>query len=108
MRWVNELLITILETVGLILTAFGLGVFAGWFAGAAGFLTVAGLGLLGAAYLSARQQRQLLEQQRQRRQLGTQPAPPPAVRVMNNGVVEDQNQDLANAGWGERIKKVFS
>jgi hypothetical protein len=100
LRWVNELLITILETLGLILTAFGLGVFAAWFAGAAGFLTVAGLGLLGAAYLSARQQRRL-------RQRKPPPAPPPAVRVMNNGV-EDPNQNLATAGWGERIKKVFS
>lgn len=100
MRWVNELLITVLETLGLVLTAFGLGMFASWLAGAAGFLTVSGVALLGAAYLSARQQRRL-------RQRKPAPAPPPAVRVMNNGV-EDQNQDLANTGWGERIKRVFS
>lgn len=108
MRWVNELLITVLETLGLVLTAFGLGVFAAWFAGAAGFLTVAGLGLLGAAYLSARQQRRLLQQQRRQRQSGTPPAPPPAVRVANNGSVEDQNQEQAAVPWNERIKKVFS
>ena len=59
MRIVYDIIITFMETLGLFLTSFGLGVFASWAAGTAGFLFVTGLALLASAAFSAKQQRDL-------------------------------------------------
>lgn len=56
MKLIYELIITALELLGMVFVAIGLGLFASWLAGAAGFFTVFGFGLLGSAYLAARQQ----------------------------------------------------
>lgn len=55
--FINEIVIAAMEAIGMILVAFGLGVFASWIAGLAGFLVVSGGGLVGAAYLAAREQK---------------------------------------------------
>ena len=53
---INEIVILAAETIGAILASFGLGVFAAWVTGVAGFLLVSGAGLVGVAYVAARQQ----------------------------------------------------
>ena len=75
---INEIVITALETIGMILAAFGLGVFAAWVTGAAGFLLVSGAGLIGAAYIAARAQREQIERATEK-----QPPPEPPAGLVN-------------------------
>jgi hypothetical protein len=97
----NEIVITALETIGMILAAFGLGVFAAWLTGVAGFLLVSGSGLVGAAYLAARQQARL---QAELRANAPPPEPPPGLvnttQTVRNYMAERQ---LASIRDGEPL-----
>jgi hypothetical protein len=73
---INEIVITAMETIGMIMVALGLGVFASWVTGLAGFLAVSGMGLVGAAFLAARQQAKQLEEANAAR---PSPEPPPGL-----------------------------
>lgn len=103
MRLLTELLITAMESVGLVFVALGLGIFASTAMGTGGFFLVAGVGLLAAAYLSARQQRNALPQP---------PAPPgspplPPVTLSRNGLpTETENEPREKLT--QRIKKAFT
>ena len=91
----NEIVIVAMEVIGMVLAAFGLGVFAGWVTGVAGFLLVSGGGLVGAAYLAARQQAAQLAEMRARQ---GPPEPPPGLvnttEPVNQYKAERQAQSL--------------
>lgn len=57
LRFVQELLIVALETLGMLLVSLGLGVVASCWFGLAGLLTISGVCLLGFATLAATRQR---------------------------------------------------
>jgi hypothetical protein len=98
MKLIYELIITGMETLGLLFVAFGLGVLASWWAGAAGFLLVTGLGLLAAAGLSA-------SRQRPGRKPKPGPGPPPVTKS------KPPAQPAANGtdpSWVARLKKVMT
>jgi hypothetical protein len=78
LQLINEIVITAMETIGMILAAFGLGVFAAWVTGVAGFLLVSGAGMIGAAYIAARAQREQIEQATSK-----QPPPEPPMGLVN-------------------------
>lgn len=88
MRMVYDIIITTMETLGLILVAAGLGVFASWVAGLAGFLVVTGGALLAAATLSARQQRANAAQPRAPVSSTLPPGWPPTRNAVNGSPPE--------------------
>lgn len=98
MRLVYELIITGMETLGLLFVAFGLGVLASWWAGAAGFLLVTGLGLLAAAALSASRQRPAPKPK-------PGPGPQPATR---SKPLAEPAANGTDPSWVERVKKVLT
>jgi hypothetical protein len=53
----QELLIVALETLGMLLVSFGLGLVAAWWFGMAGLTTISGVCVLGFATLAAARQR---------------------------------------------------
>lgn len=57
MRFVHEVVIVVMETLGMFLIAAGLGCLASWWFGVAGLFTVSGLCLLGFATLVALRQK---------------------------------------------------
>jgi hypothetical protein len=75
---INEIVITAMETIGMIMVAFGLGVFASWITGVAGFLLVSGAGMICAAYIAARAQREHIEEANAK-----QPPPEPPAGLVN-------------------------
>lgn len=89
MRLIQEIIIVALETLGLLMVAAGLGMFAArWIGWAA--LAVTGLGLLGAAALAARQQRAAVRR------------PAPATpRAPSNGQATDPSTPTA---WAKIFK----
>jgi hypothetical protein len=75
---INEIVITAMETIGMIMVAVGLGVFASWLAGVAGFFVVSGGGLVGAAYIAACQQAKQADEANSKR-----PPPEPPAGLVN-------------------------
>jgi hypothetical protein len=98
-RLLNELLITAMETLGLVFVALGIGFGGLALAGYAGFFGTFGAALLGAAYLSARQQRP-----KPKPEVPTAPPPVPTVYVKsNNGTEKTEPEKLS-----KRMKKAFT